>query len=445
MRRRLIAAALLWLVLALAASGAVLRIAFENSVERTFQLRLLTAVRGLAAVLEAAPDGSLTLVRPLGDPRFDQPLAGWYWQVADASGVLLRSRSLWDATLPVHGVAPTEPGAAAFGRAVGPNGESLLTAERDLILPDSERTIHVLVAADRHDVDRELRIFDRLLLLSFVILAAGLTIAMAVQVSYGLRPLKRLTLELETLRRRVGGRLSGGYPAEIAPLAQALNAVLDHDAELVERARTHVGNLAHGLKTPLSVMRAELSTAQADKTVLADQLDRMTRMVEHHLTRARAEASSARARGATVAVRPVVEDIKRMLAHIHRDRALEMVNDCAADASFAGDREDLAEMVGNLMDNAGKWARGRVRVSTPPGPGLVLLIEDDGPGLAEEDYAAAKRRGTRLDESAPGHGLGLDIVHDLAELYGGHLELERSPWGGLAARLSFSPTFPAAD
>ncbi|HLO77471.1 MAG TPA: sensor histidine kinase [Magnetospirillum sp.] len=436
LRRRLILAALLWLALALAASGTVLRVAFEDSIERTFQLRLMTAARSLAAAIEVAPDTSLTMVRPLGDPRFEQPFAGWYWQVSDETGVLLRSRSLWDTTLPV--MLTPEPGAVVFGRVTGPQGQSLLTAERDLTFPERGRPVHVTVAASRHDVDRELKTFDRLLLVSFVLLAAGLAAAMAVQVGYGLKPLKRLTGELAALRRRPGQRLSGDYPAEIAPLAQALNTVLDHDAELVDRARTHVGNLAHGLKTPLSVMRAELSSGQADARVLADQVERMGRMVEHHLTRARAEASSARALGTTVPVAEVVGEIAAMLSKIHAGRGLTIATDCHPEACFAGDREDLAELIGNLMENACKWARANVRVSATPGSVLTLSVDDDGPGLSETQRAEATQRGTRLDESAPGHGLGLAIVRDLAGLYGGRLELDSSDMGGLSARLIFT-------
>lgn len=437
LRRRLIGAALLWLVIALAASGIVLRVAFEDSVERTFQLRLLTAARALAAVLEVGDDGKLMLTRPLGDPRYDQPFAGWYWQVADDNGVLLRSRSLWDTTLPI--LPAPEPGAVVFGRVAGPKGEALLTAERDLTFPDHDGPLHVTIAASRHDVDRELQTFDRVLAGSFILLAAGLIAAMAVQVTYGLRPLKRLTGELETIRQRAGGRLSGGYPSEIAPLAQAMNAVLDHDSELVERARTHVGNLAHGLKTPLAVMRAELSAAKADPAVLAEQMERMTRLVEHHLTRARAEASSARALGATQPVAEVVDEIKSLLTRIHRGRDLTVENQCTTAARFAGDREDLSEMLGNLMENACKWARHRVTVSTPAAPGLAVLVEDDGPGLSAHERERATLRGARLDEGTPGHGLGLDIVRDLAELHGGHLELGASALGGLAARLEFPP------
>jgi signal transduction histidine kinase len=438
LRGRLILAATFWLALALAASGTVLRVAFEDSIERTFQLRLVTAVRSLAAALEVDASGKLTLVRPLGDARFEQPYTGWYWQVTDDSGVLLRSRSLWDTTLPV--IPPPEPGAVAFGRTQGPQGQNLLTAERDLVFPDRDRPVHVAVAASRHDVDRELQSFDRLLLVSFVLLAVGLAATMAVQVGYGLKPLRRLTAELAALRDRPGRRLSGGYPAEIAPLAEALNTVLDHDVELVDRARTHVGNLAHGLKTPLSVMRAELSSGQADNAVLADQVERLARLVEHHLTRARAEASSARALGTLVPVTEVVGEIAAMLNKIHAGQGLTIDNGCDALARFAGDREDFAEMVGNLMENACKWAKSRVHVTASAGAALVLGVEDDGPGLSEDECAEATQRGTRLDESAPGHGLGLAIVHDLANLYGGRLELDRSPLGGLSARLVFTPS-----
>jgi signal transduction histidine kinase len=437
LRGRLIVAATFWLVLALAASGTVLRVAFEDSIERTFQLRLLTALRSLAAALEVDAAGKLTLIRPLGDTRFEQPYAGWYWQVSGEGGVLLRSRSLWDTSLPV--TAPSEPGAAVFGRALGPQGQKLLTAERELVFPDRDRPVHVTVAASRHDVDRELKTFDRLLFLSFVLLAVGLAATMTLQVGYGLKPLRRLTAELSALRDRPGRRLSGGYPAEIAPLAQALNNVLDNDDELVDRARTHVGNLAHGLKTPLSVMRAELSSGRADNAVLVDQIERMSRLVEHHLTRARAEASSARALGTQVPVSEVVDEIAAMLAKIHSGRNLAIENACDAGARFAGDREDLAELIGNLMENACKWARSRVRVTATGGGALELSVDDDGPGLSEEQRAEATQRGTRLDESAPGHGLGLAIVRDLAGLYGGRLELDRSPLGGLAARLVFAP------
>lgn len=434
LKRRLIGAAMAWLVLALAASGTLLRVAFEDSLERTFQLRLATSVRSLAAAMDVAADGSVTLIRQVGDPRFEQPYSGWYWQIADHSGVLLRSRSLWDTALPV--LPPPEPGAIAFGRTAGPKGEALLTAERDLSFPDRAQPIHVAVAASRHDVDRELARFDRLLLASFVLLAVGLAAAMAVQVSYGLKPLSRLTAELEALKRRAGQRLSGGYPAEIAPLAEALNTVLDHDAELVARARTHVGNLAHGLKTPLSVMQAELSCGIGDPAVLAQQIDRMGRLIEHQLTRARAEASSARILGTQAPVAEVAGEIAAMLSKIHADRAIIIHNRCDPAARFAGDREDLAELLGNLMENACKWAHSQVVVTTQ-GPGLTLSIEDDGPGLSEQDHAEATRRGARLDESAPGHGLGLDIVRDLAGLHGGRLELDRSNLGGLTARLVF--------
>jgi len=419
-----------WLILALATSGTLIRFAFEDSVERAFKQRLATAVRSLAAALEVGPDGSVQLARPVGDPRFEQPLSGWYWQVADTGGVKLRSRSLWDAALPV--LPAPEPGVVAYGRATGPQGEALLTAERDLTFPERAQPVHVAVAASRADVDAELARFDRLLGASFLVLALGLAAAMAVQVRYGLKPLSRLAAELDALKRAEGRRLSTDYPTEIAPLAEAMNAVLDHDAQLVERARTHVGNLAHGLKTPLAVLRAELSSGAPDPDALAEQAARMERLVEHNLARARAEASSARVLGTTVPVAEVVAEIARVLAKVHADKGLAI--ECSGDSQFPGDRDDLAEMMGNLMDNACKWARRRVVVTAAAGQ---LTVEDDGPGLTAEQCAEATRRGIRLDETAPGHGLGLAIVRDLAELHGGVLELGPSELGGLRARLTF--------
>jgi signal transduction histidine kinase len=430
LRRRLIAASMAWLVVALAASGTLIRFAFEDSVERAFQQRLVTALRSLAAALEVAPDGTARLSRPVGDPRFDQPLSGWYWQVTGGSGIALRSRSLWDAALPV--LAAPEAGAVIHGHPAGPQGERLLTAERDLTFPEHAQPLHVMVAASRAELDAELARFDRLLLASFVTLAAGLAAAMAIQVRYGLRPFSKLAAELAELKRTEGRRLSSGYPAEIAPLAEALNAVLDHDAQLVERARAHVGNLAHGLKTPLAVLRAELSSGAPDPAVLAEQTERMGRLVEHNLARARAAASSAHVLGTKVAAAEIAADIARMLAKVHADKGLSI--EVAGETVLPGDRDDLAEILGNLMDNACKWARGRVLVTLQPG---LLTVEDDGPGVSEAQRAEATRRGTRLDETAPGHGLGLAIVHDLAALHGGRLELDRSQLGGLKASVVY--------
>jgi signal transduction histidine kinase len=434
LRTRLIVASIAWLAMALLAGGMVLRFAFTDSVERAFQQRLTAILRALTAAIDVTPEGIVRLARPIGDPRFDQAYSGWYWQVSNHQS-LARSRSLWDFDLPT--ISPAEPGNVHFGMAAGPRGEGLITAERDLTFPAFATPLHVTIAASRDEIDHEIAGFDRLLLVSFLGLGAGLVAAVWWQVGYGLKPLRRLAGELERLRGQPAGRLEGPYPAEVAPLADALNAVLDHDAKLVERARTHVGNLAHGLKTPLAVLKVELATNHTDRSAMTAQIERMARLIDHQLARASAEAGSARAIGTRVPVADVVHEIAAVLARVYAERGIALYADCPAEATFPGDREDLAEMVGNLMENACKWASTRVLVMVLTKPGLTLLIEDDGPGLTAEQCTEATGRGIRLDESAPGHGLGLAIVRDLSHLYGGTLSLERSALGGVAARLHF--------
>jgi signal transduction histidine kinase len=430
---RLIAAAAAWVAAGLVAAGLVIRISFEDSVQRTFQLRLLATLRSLVSVVEVQADGKLSVTKPIGDPRFDQAYGGWYWQITGESQTALRSRSLWDFDLPTTKAG--DPGEIRFGKAVDPRGRELLTAERDLAFAPSDRTVHVVVAASRYDVDKEINRFDTILLVSFLCLGAGLLAALWFQASFGLAPLEKLARDLDNLRKVPGARLGGDHPAEIAPLAQALDSVLDHDSQLIERARTHVGNLAHGLKTPLAVMKAELAADRADIGVLHEQLDRVSRLVEHNLTKARSEATLARALGSETPVAPVVDDIVRTLSKAYGHRGLEMISAIDRGAAFPGDSEDLAEMVGNLAENACKWAGSKIRLSSEPSG---IVVDDDGPGLGDDECQAVTERGTRLDENTPGHGLGLSIVAELAQLHGGRLELSRSELGGLKARLTWT-------
>lgn len=434
---RLVAGALVWMLLLLGAGGFVLATASRQAAIEEFGYRLDSLLRVMAAVAEAAPDGSVTLTRSLGDPRFDQVFSGWYWQVAEPSGRLIRSRSLWDTTLPVHTAQSEER-----RKTTGPRGEPLLVAERDLHLPGAQGPIHLLIAGDLGEVNGRIASFNRLLYSAMAVLAAGILIAILIQVRFGLQPLRRMAADLAAIRAGTRTRLGAGYPREVAPLAAAMDAVLDHDSELIERARTHVGNLAHGLKTPLAVLQAELG-AQPGQEVARDQLRTMTRLVEHHLARASATAGSGRALGAHCTVRPVAEEIAQVLQRVHTDRPLTVSVEIPEAARFTGPRDDLQEMLGNLMENAWKWARSRVALSaTGREGGLVMIVEDDGPGLTAEQAAIVAQRGARLDESVPGWGLGLSIVADLAALHGGSLAIDRSSLSGVRATLSFPADAP---
>lgn len=425
--RRLVAAAAIWLCLLLLVGGVVLRDAFHDTVDRQFGNRLDAVLRVMVAAIDVAPDGTFALTRPLGDPRFEQVYSGWYWQIASPDGDLLRSRSLWDATLPVH----AGQGADQISRLTGPRGEPLKVVERDITFPGTTASAHLLIAGDLHDVEAELHRFDMLLGLTLAVLAFGAVAAVALQVRFGLRPLRAMQADLAAVRGGGRKRLGDAYPREVAPLAEAMNAVLDHDEVLIERARTHVGNLAHGLKTPLAVLQAEAS-GKPDPATVRSQVQAMTRLVEHHLGRAAAVAGSGRALGAQVEVEPVVRDLAAVLRRIHGERGLTIDWAVAGDARFRGQREDLEEILGNLMDNACKWAAGTVRVTTAlVGGRMEIAVEDDGPGLTPEQVDAASRRGGRLDEAVPGWGLGLSIAADLAALNGAALEFGRSPLGGL--------------
>lgn len=428
---RLVAGALVWLAVMLTVGGGVLAWAFRDTVEQEFSHRLDAMLRAMTAATEIAPDGTVTLVRPLGDPRFDQVFSGWYWQVTEPGGRMVRSRSLWDSVI-TPGGSGTD---LQMRRIDGPKGESLLVVERDLEFPGAQGPAHLMIAGDLREVSEVTRRFNLLLLSALGLLGAGLAVAIVIQVTFGLRPLRTMAADLEAVREGERARLSGRYAREVAPLAEAMNAVLDNDAELIERARTHVGNLAHGLKTPLAIVAAEMED-DPDKRVVGEQMQVMRRLIEHHLGRASAVAGAGRQLGLKASIRQVAENIAAVLGRVFAERGLSIDVNVAADAAFRGHREDLEEILGNLMENACKWATSRVMVHAgTTNEGLVITVEDDGPGMSAEQAAKASRRGKRFDEMAPGWGLGLSIVSDLVDVNGGEMAFSRSDLGGLAVTI----------
>jgi signal transduction histidine kinase len=311
------------------------------------------------------------------------------------------------------------------------------------LTPDnsSDADYTFLVAGDMSAVDRQTREFNTTLFWSFLVLGLGLIGAILVQVRIGLQPLRKVSEALARIRDGQARRLVGHFPTEIAPLAGELNSLIQHSEEVVGRARTHVSNLAHFLKTPLSVLAAEADAHEKDAAAapLAEMVKRqvfaMRRQVDHYLSRARA-AGSLDVLGNRTQVSAVMDDLSRVIARIHMVRGIHIESDCADDVFFRGERQDLEEMLGNLIDNGCKWAASRVRVACAQTPGrLVLTVEDDGPGLSAEQRTQVGARGERLDESVPGSGLGLAIVRDISKLYGGFFTLDASPLGGLLARL----------
>jgi len=432
---RLVLGAACWIVAALLAGGLALSAIVQDDVERGFDARLDVLLQGLVAVAERGRDGALVLARGVGEPRFERPLSGWYWQVSDAGGPILRSRSLWDEAL--AGGGPPAVAEAAARDVAGPDGERLRLLERDIALPGFAERLRFAVAGPRAEIEATVRAFNRTLAWSLGALGGGLLLALLIQVRFGLQPLRRVRQAIAAVRTGRAQRLEGRFPTEIAPLSDEINALLAHNAQVLERARTQAGNLAHALKTPLSVLTNEAAAAGGPLAeTVARQAAVMRGQIDHHLARARTAAAGS-VLGARTEVAEVAQDLRRTLARIHADRGLALEVRVPPGLAFRGERQDLEEMLGNLADNACKWARTHVVVAAAAEAGsLVLTVDDDGPGLSESQREAVFGRGKRLDESVPGSGHGLAIVREIAELYGGSATLGASPLGGLRATLA---------
>ncbi len=442
----LIASAAVWCALVLSGAGFLLSALVGDTVESTFDARLGVLLEGLVAGSELGPDGKLQLRAQLGEPRFTQPLSGWYWQIGTPDHPLERSSSLWDQTLALPPALSDQasnpsPGTGPWtGDITGPEGQSLRLLVRAITLPDAKAPLLFAVAGDRAEIRAQRQRFDRLLALALGGLFLGLLGALLIQVRIALAPLRRIEAGLAAIRAGRARRLEGRLPSELQPLAQELNALLEYGEALIERARTHVGNLAHGLKTPLAVLHNEAERSDGALAALVGrQVAQMRRLVDHHLARARAMATG-QVLGARTDVLLVLTDLARTLERIHADRhgreTLAIAVACPPNLAFRGARQDLEEMLGNLLDNACKWAAHAVRVEAERAAGrLLVTIDDDGPGLPPERRALVLERGRRLDEQVPGSGLGLAIVADIALLYGGRLALDTAPSGGLRVRL----------
>ena len=338
---------------------------------------------------------------------------------------------------------PANPDGSREGYVPGPEDQRLRLVERNIDLGDEGHYL-VAVAGDAAEITDETRGFDQALVVTFSILAMVLLITTMFQVRFGLAPLKRITGSLAAIRAGTAERLAEDFPDEIAPLARETNALIEANKEIVERARTHVGNLAHALKTPISVMVNEAATRGGDAFAekVREQANIMRDQVARHLERAHL-AARLTVVGSITDVAPVVTALARTMEKIHHDRGIAIEVDADANARFRGERPDLEEMIGNLVDNACKWATSRVAVevvSEKSGQVLRIAVDDDGRGLSRSEREQVSPRGQRLDETQPGSGLGLSIVVELAHLYGGKLELGAAPIGGLRAEL----TLPAA-
>jgi signal transduction histidine kinase len=438
--RRLVLLAAIWSVAVLLVTGVALSALFHRQAVDRFDQGLLDTVNGLYAG-SSVDDQGMVDAPPLTDSRATRAYSGKYWQIAEAQGprlhALVRSRSLWDSALagPPGGAAAlaATPGKPVYYDTTGPVREPLRAAALLTQLPGRAAPVIFMAAEDRSPVDSASRSAAALIAGALVVLGLGQVLAVLLQVRVGLSPLFALRREVADVRIGNAERVAEDYPSELRPLAEELNALVAHDQEVMERQRTHVGNLAHALKTPLSVMLTEAERSPGPLSeVVTRQAEAMRGQVDHHLRRARAAARSQGMRERTP-VAPVLDELAHALERIYRDRGMEIDWRAPDDLIFQGERQDLLEIFGNVLENACKYGDDRVRaIAAPSGPGrLSLIVEDNGPGLPAERRPDVLKRGARLDESAPGSGLGLSIVDDLARAYGGSVSLADSELGGL--------------
>jgi signal transduction histidine kinase len=459
LRFRLLAATLAGLLVALLLAGMFLAGLFRDHVFRQFEAGLSTHLDQVTARLEFDPAGR-PQVEPqtLSDPRWSRPYSGLYWQVDGAAqgapqrGVL-RSRSLWDVALVVDADA-LAVGTTHVHEVTGPEGARLLLVERTV--RHEGAPWRLMVASDLRDTQAAVARFNGVLAGSLAVLLALLCAAAVAQVSVGLAPLRALQRALAAVHDGAEQRLGGRFPAEVQPLIDDFNGVLARNAEVVARARTQAGNLAHAIKTPLAAMSHAAATAQRQPEaapelapLVLEQVAVARRHVDWHLARSRAAAAQGLP-GARVPLAPVLTGLLRVLERVHAERGVVVVCEpIDVGCAFAGEIQDLQEILGNVLDNAFKWARHGVRLSatmesTPDGPRLQVVVDDDGPGIDGDRRALVMARGARLDESVSGSGLGLAIVQELVGLYGGHVSLSTAPIGGLRAELTLPGAEPVA-
>ena len=432
--RRMILIAAAWIGLLLAGGGFALDRVLVSAVTHNFDDQLEYVLRSLLVSAEIGPDGEVLFSRDaVADQRFLEPYSGLYWQVSAAGKEPFPSRSLWDRRL-AYGSAHDDRTAHTYDSAQFAN-EKLRIVEQDVTLPGSNRRWRFQVAQSRDGLDAQIAVLRRTLVRSFALLALGLIVLAALQTLYGLWPLRRVREEIARMRAGQSNRVSSALPIELTPMVEELNALIAHNERQAEEARLHAGNLAHALKTPLTVIM-NAATAHAedlDETVIREART-MRRQVEHHLARARAvgRRGSAHSRAE---VWSSLESVERAVGLLYRHVRIDI--DGPHDLAVHVERQDLDEMLGNLIENAAKYGGGSVFVTVGAQAGFVeFLVEDDGIGIPEEQRSRIFDRGVRLDTGKPGTGLGLAIVRDVAEIYEGTVALEESEdLGGLLVRL----------
>ncbi|GAL02698.1 ATP-binding protein [Photobacterium aphoticum] len=426
LRSRLLIAAAVWLLGTTLAAGYLVPSFIKSYLVEQEKQQLYLYLDELTALTEVNSSGQLLTPSPLSNPRFQQPYSGLYWTMKNHE-TELRSRSLWDTRI----TGNTKKGFK------GPNKQSLLVVERQFRLPEADEPIELVIAANQDRLLETLQKLTHSLWFILAMSAGGTLLLIWLQVSWSLLPLKGLQKKLKLVRDGELSELTGTYPAEIRPVVDDLNALLFHYQELLERARQHAGNLSHALKTPIAVLNNEVANLPIDeRRKLSPSLQQLQQHIDYHLGRARM-AGAANILAAKTAPSPRVDAISMAMDKVYAHRGVVLVNELDSELMVAVEKRDLDEIIGNVIENGYKWAHGLIRVHhrDENAQTLCIIVEDDGPGIDDDGYESVLKRGVRLDETTPGTGLGLNIVHELTHSYRGKLTLSRSSLGGLKVEL----------
>ncbi|MEJ2400393.1 MAG: sensor histidine kinase [Xanthomonadales bacterium] len=432
---RIVALTGVWIAIALVAAGIMLWSFYQSHVEEHYDAHVRMHMEEMVAAARLNSDGSLTLAYQPSDPRYQILHSGWYWEIRQRGRILARSPSLGEDEIKLPEKSFSENRDAVI--LMGPADKELRVQTRLVPAGSSGEQLLLVSSAPMTRVTDDVDHIVEHMVPTLALLAGVLLIAVVFQVRLTLRPINDISRGISAIHQGRDERISGEFPVEIQPLVDELNNLVEHNATLLRRARNQLGDLAHSIKNPLTVINNEARSMDSDKgrLILARTGD-IQDSVDHHLTRARASGTT-NVLGARVKIRAVAEDLVFALQRIYQDRKLRFNLDDIRQCAVRCEAQDLEEMLGNLMDNACKWARSEVAVSCRPSNGDTLVtVEDDGPGIPADEISRVMQRGQRLDESTQGHGLGLGIIQDIVELYNGKLELGVSKLGGLRADLT---------
>jgi len=437
LKGRLIAAATLWIAIGMIGAGATLSAVFKQHVAEQFYDELYVHLAELQRLSEFDPDGSLHLQRPLSDPRYDVPLSGFYWEIQKDDDVLARSESLEGPPLQVPDATRQDVGVHTH-MIEGPTGP-LIVAEKVVWKNPGSLPDRFIIGTDESQLDAVVASFNVTLAVALAVFGLSLVAAATLLILYALKPLAQLRTALFDVRHGKAKQLSGKFPAEVVPLVDDLNTLLTSTADLIQRARTQAGNMAHGLKTPLAVITDEAyrlkdqGQTKASSTIL-EESRKMQAHIDYQIARARAVAMRSTP-GVVAQARKAALEVASALGRLYAANETEIHVDVPEGALVACDPADLNEMLANLVDNACKHAKSTVEIGWTDGEVAALTVDDDGPGLPPEAREIVFNIGERWDSRMPGSGLGLGIVRDLARLYGGDVRLEGSKLGGLRVEL----------